>query len=88
MVGQNRLRRLWQGRSHLLRALRVDVLERMLCFLLVVPHQICESLYLTSLRVFGFFYRVNVADIVLPRAGRRTPLLLLLYALRTGGRCV
>lgn len=76
--------------TDLLGALCIDVLERMLCFLLIVPYEVGISRVFPCLRIDVLFHRVNVGDVVLPRARRRTPcffyrLRLGLCALRGGG---
>ena len=76
--------------TYLLGALCIDVLERMLCLLLIVPDEVGKSRVLPCLGIDVLFHCVNVRDVVLPRARRRTPgllwLLLGLCALRGGWR--
>ena len=77
--------------TNLLGALCIDVLERMLCLLMIVPYEVGKSRVFPCLGIDVLLHCVNVGDIVLPRARRRTPgllcrLLLGLCALR-GGWC-
>lgn len=77
--------------TYLLGALCIDVLERMLCLLLIVPDEVGKSRVLPCLGIDVLLHCVNVRDVVLPRARRRTPgllhrLLLRLCALRGGWR--
>ena len=79
--------------TDLLRALCVDVLQRVLRLLLVVPDNVGVLGLLAGLGVYALLDRVDVRDVVLPRARRRTPDLLdwlcgfLLYALRARSWC-
>jgi hypothetical protein len=59
------------------------MLERVLCLVVVFPDEVCESPMLARLRVCRLLYVVDVINVVLPRAGRRAPFLLGLYALDT-----
>lgn len=78
--------------SNLLRALCVNVLERVLRLLLVVPDNVGVLGLLARLGVDALLHRVDVGDVVLPGARRRTPRLLdglvlrLLGALGARGR--
>jgi hypothetical protein len=65
-----------QELSYLLRTLCVNVLQRMLCLLLVVPHNVGKLGLLAGLGVDALLDRVDVADVVLPAARRRAPGLL------------
>jgi hypothetical protein len=62
--------------TDLLGALCIDMLERMLCLLLVVPYEVGKPHVFPCLRVKVLLHCVNVGDVVLPRARRRTPGLL------------
>lgn len=65
----------WAGdwTAYLLRALCVDVLERVLRLLLVVPDNVGKLGLLARLGVDALLDRVDVGDVVLPGAGRRAP---------------
>ena len=79
--------------TDLLRALCVDVLQRVLRLLLVVPDNVGVLGLLAGLGVYALLDRIDVRDVVLPRARRRTPDLLdwlcgfLLRALRARSWC-
>lgn len=62
--------------THLLRAFCVDVLQRVLCLLLVVPHDIGVPGLLPCLGVYALLDGVDVRDVVLPGAWRWAPRLL------------
>ena len=56
--------------TYLLGALCIDVLERMLCLLLIVPDEVGKSRVLPCLGIDVLLHCVNVRDVVLPRARR------------------
>jgi hypothetical protein len=75
------------GAAHLLWALLVDVLEGVLCLLVVFPQQICEFRQLARPRVYFLLDSVNAIDIIFPRALGWTPFLVFFHALRRRCRC-
>ena len=76
---------IWPGyhdkTAYLLGAFLVDMLERVLCLFLVIPHKVGMSCELSRLGITRFLNGVDVANVMFPGARRRRPLLLLLGTL-------
>lgn len=73
--------------QHLLRALLIDDMQRVLCLAVrALPHQITYALLLARRGRNGLGHRLDVVDLVLPATRGRAPLLLFLCAFGAGGR--